>query len=33
MVPFRWAESGGTGTMRLRFDETGLVGRLVVAFD
>ncbi len=33
VVPFRWAESGGTGTMLLRFDETGLVGRLVVAFD
>ena len=33
VVPFRWAESGGTGRMRLRFDETGLVDRLVVAFD
>jgi hypothetical protein len=30
---FRWVESGGTGTMRLRFDAAGLVARLVVAFD
>ncbi len=33
VAPFRWVESGGTGTMRLRFDAAGLVGRLVVAFD
>jgi hypothetical protein len=33
VVPFRWVESGGTGTMRLRFGATGLVERLVVAFD
>lgn len=32
VVPFRWRESGGTGSMRLRFDDTGLVTRLVVAF-
>lgn len=33
VVPFRWVASGGTGTMRLRFDPVGLVERLVVAFD
>ena len=33
VVPFRWRESGGTGTMRLRFGDDGLVDRLVVAFD
>lgn len=33
VVPFRWLESGGTGTMRLRFDDAGLVARLVVTFD
>ena len=33
VAPFRWVESGGTGTMRLRFDAAGLVARLVVAFD
>ena len=33
VAPFRWVASGGTGTMRLRFDVAGLVERLVVAFD
>ena len=33
VAPFRWVETGGTGTMRLRFDSAGLVERLVVAFD
>ncbi len=33
VASFRWADSGGTGTMRLRFDATGLVSRLVVVFD
>ena len=33
VAPFRWVDSGGTGTMRLRFGGTGLVERLVVAFD
>ena len=33
VAPFRWVDSGGTGTMRLRFGTTGEVVRLVVAFD
>lgn len=33
VAPFRWVDSGGTGTMRLRWDDQGLVTRLVVAFD
>ena len=33
VAAFRWIDSGGTGTMRLRFDATGLVKRLVVGFD
>jgi hypothetical protein len=33
VAPFRWVDSGGTGTMRLRFDDAGLVARLQVAFD
>jgi len=33
IAPFRWADSGGTGTMRLRFGTTGSVERLVVEFD
>ena len=33
VAAFRWVDSGGTGTMRLRFDDEGLVKRLVVAFD
>lgn len=33
VVAFRWVDSGGTGTMRLRFGTTGAVERLVVAFD
>ena len=33
VVPFRWVDSGGTGTIRLRFGATGEVQRLVVAFD
>ena len=32
VAPFRWVGSGGTGTMRLRFDRAGLVSRLVVSF-
>ena len=32
VAPFRWVDSGGTGTMRLRFDPAGLVTRLVVTF-
>jgi len=33
VVAFRWVDSGGSGTMRLRFDRAGLVSRLVVSFD
>ena len=33
VVPIRWADTAGTGVMRLRFDERCLVTRLVVAFD
>ncbi|WP_432476400.1 nuclear transport factor 2 family protein [Nocardioides sp. GXQ0305] len=33
VAPFRWADSGGTGSLRLRFDGAGRVARLVVSFD